>query len=94
MRERWDIIAVVYFDYHLFQSMGQAVFTFTPVPAIVLADQRMKLIITAAPMQISVDTEEATAIMIIIVLETLSVEKTTVLSNLLAGMISIAAQVI
>ena len=74
--------------------MGQAVSTFTPVPAIVLADQRMKLIITAAPMQISVDTEEATAIMIIIVLETLSVEKTTVLSNLLAGMISIAAQVI
>ena len=74
--------------------MGQAVFTFTPVPAIVLADQRMKLTITAAPMQISVDTEEETAIMIIIVLETLSVEKTTVLSNLLAGMISIAAQVI
>ena len=69
-------------------------FTFTPVPAIVLADQRMKLIITAAPMQISVDTEEATAIMIIIVLETSSVERTTVLSNLLAGMISIAAQVI
>ena len=94
MRERWDIIAVVYFDYHLFQSMGQAVSTFTPVPAIVLADQRMKLIITAAPMQISVDTEEATAIMIIIVLETSSVERTTVLSNLLAGMISIAAQVI
>ena len=74
--------------------MGQAVSTFTPVPAIVLADQRMKLIITAAPMQISVDTEEATAIMIIIVLETSSVERTTVLSNLLAGMISIAAQVI
>ena len=74
--------------------MGQAVSTFTPVPAIVLATQRMKLIITAAPMQISVDTEEATAIMIIIVLETLSVEKTTVQSNLLAGMISIAAQVI
>ena len=74
--------------------MGQAVSTFTPVPAIVLADQRMQLIITAAPMQISVDTEEATAIMIIIVLETSSVEKTTVLSNLLAGMISIAAQVI
>ena len=74
--------------------MDQAVFTFTPALAIVLADQRMKLTITAAPMQISVDTEEATAIMIIIVLETLSVEKTTVLSNLLAGMISIAAQVI
>ena len=68
--------------------------TFTPVPAFVLADQRMQLIITAAPMQISVDTEEATAIMIIIVLETSSVERTTVLSNLLAGMISIAAQVI
>ena len=88
------IIAVVYFDYHLFQSMGQAVSTFTPVPAIVLADQRMQLIITAAPMQISVDTEEATVILILNVLETLSVEKTTVLSNLLAGMILIAAQVI
>ena len=74
--------------------MGQAVFTFTPVPAIVLADQRMQLIITAAPMQISVDTEEATAIMIIIVLETSSVERITVQSNLLAGMILIAAQVI
>ena len=69
-------------------------FTFTPVPAIVLADQRMQLIITAAPMQISVDTEEATAIMIIIVLETSSVERITVQSNLLAGMILIAAQVI
>ena len=74
--------------------MGQAVSTFTPVPAIALADQRMQLTITAAPMQISVDTEEATVIMIIIVLETSSVEKTTVLSNLLAGMILIAAQVI
>ena len=74
--------------------MGQAVFTFTPVPAIVLADQRMQLIITAAPMQISVDTEEETVILILIVLETSSVERITVQSNLLAGMILIAAQVI
>ena len=70
------------------------VFAFTPVPAIVLADQRMQLIITAAPMQISVDTEEATAILILIVLETSSVERITVQSNLLAEMILIAAQVI
>ena len=74
--------------------MGQAVSTFTPVPAIVLADQRMKLTITAAPMQISVDTEEETVILILIVLETSSVERITVQSNLLAGMILIAAQVI
>ena len=70
------------------------VFAFTPVPAIVLADQRMQLIITAAPIQISVDTEEATAILILIVLETSSVERITVQSNLLAEMILIAAQVI
>ena len=70
------------------------VFAFTPALAIVLADQRMQLIITAAPIQISVDTEEATAILILIVLETSSVERITVLSNLLAGMILIAAQVI
>ena len=70
------------------------VFAFTPALAIVLADQRMQLIITAAPMQISVDTEEATAILILIVLETSSVERITVQSNLLAEMILIAAQVI
>ena len=74
--------------------MDQVVFAFTPALAIVLADQRMQLIITAAPIQISVDTEEATAILILIVLETSSVERITVLSNLLAGMILIAAQVI
>ena len=89
-----DIIIVVYFDYLLFQSMDQVVFAFTPALAIVLADQMMMLIITAAPMQISVDTEEATAILILIVLETSSVERITVQSNLLAEMILIAAQVI
>ena len=71
---------------------------FTPAVAIftsllILVSQRMATL-AAAPLQISVVTEEATAIIIIIVLETLSVERTTVLSNLLAGMISIAAQVI
>ena len=73
------------------------VFAFTPALAIVtLADQMMMLIITAAPMQISVDTEEATAILILIVLETSSVEKITALNNLLAGhpICLIAAQVI
>ena len=71
------------------------VFAFTPALAIVTrADQMMMLIITAAPMQISVDTEEATAILILIVLETSSVERITVQSNLLAEMILIAAQVI
>ena len=75
--------------------MDQVVFAFTPALAIVtLADQMMMLIITAAPMQISVDTEEATAILILIVLETSSVERITVQSNLLAEMILIAAQVI
>ena len=77
--------------------MDQVVFAFTPALAIVTrADQMMMLIITAAPMQISADTEEATVILILNVLETSSVEKITVQSNLLAGhpICLIAAQVI